>query len=143
MIPLRALLLCVTLFACAAPSAPSPETAPAQPPLASEEQLVAAENAPFSGSAIEWNSPFEPFTVIGNIHYVGTGGVSAFLITTPDGHFLLDGGPPQSGPAIIAHIAALGFNVRDVKYLLNTHAHVDHAGGLARLQRASGAVMVA
>lgn len=142
MIPLRALLLCAALVACAAPSAPSAE-APTQAPLASEEQLVAAESAPFSGSAVDWNAAFEPFTVIGNIHYVGTGGVSAFLITTPEGHFLLDGGPPQSGPAVIAHIEALGFSVRDVKFLLNTHAHIDHAGGLARLQRASGAVMVA
>lgn len=143
MIPLRALLLCVALVACSAPSAPAPAVSAAHEPLASEEQLVAAETAPFSGSAIEWNAPFEPFTVIGNIHYVGTGGVSAYLITTPEGHFLLDGGPPQSGPAIIAHIEALGFSVRDVRFLLNTHAHIDHAGGLARLQRASGAVMVA
>lgn len=141
MIPLRALLLCVVLIGCTAPGAPA--IAPTQPPLASEEQIAEAEHAPASGSAVEWNAPFDPFTVIGNIHYVGTAGVSAFLITTPDGHFLLDGGPPQSGPSSIAHIEALGFNVREVKYLLNTHAHIDHAGGLARLQRESGAVMVA
>lgn len=139
MIPLRALFLCTALMACAAPSEPS---APAAP-LASEDEIAAAEQAPVSGDAAHWNAAFEPFTVIGNIHYVGTSGVSAFLITTPEGHFLLDGGPPQSGPAIAAHIEALGFNIRDVKYLMNTHAHLDHAGGLARLQRASGAVMVA
>lgn len=142
MIPLRALFLCVALTACAAPR-DEKAAASALAPLASEEQLLAAENAPFSGSAVEWNAAFDPFTVIGNIHYVGTGGVSAYLITTPEGHFLLDGGPPQSGPAVIAHIEALGFNVREVRYLLNTHAHVDHAGGLARLQRASGARMIA
>jgi metallo-beta-lactamase class B len=134
---LRALFLCLALSACAAPQTEAPA------PLASEEQLLAAESAPAEGSAVEWNAPFDPFTVIGNIHYVGTGGVGAYLITTPEGHFLLDGGPPQSGPAIIAHIEALGFDIRDVKYLLNTHAHMDHAGGLARLQRASGATMVA
>lgn len=77
------------------------------------------------------------------IHYVGTAGVSSFLITTPEGHFLLDGVLPQSAPQIAANIRALGYDPRDVKYLLNSHAHFDHAGGLAGLQRLSGATMVA
>ncbi len=142
MIPLRALLLCVVLVGCAAPSAPAPAGAPTQTPLASEEQIATAEAAPL-GDAASWASPYEPFTVIGNIHYVGTGDVSSYLITTPEGHFLLDGGAPQAGPMVIEYIAALGFDIHDVKFLLNSHAHIDHAGGLARLQRASGAVMVA
>jgi metallo-beta-lactamase class B len=141
MIPLRALLVCATLLGCAAPEEDAAASAP--PPLASEEVLLAAESAPIEDAALEWNAPFEPFNVIGDIHYVGTAGVSAFLITTPEGHFLLDGGPAQSGPSVIANIERLGFNILDVKYLLNTHAHADHAGGLARLQRASGAMMVA
>lgn len=137
---LRALLASLLLTACAA----SPIALPgALPPLASEESLRAAEQAPVSGDAVQWNAPYEPFTVIGNIHYVGTGGVSAFLITTPEGHFLIDGGPPQSGPMIIEHIRMLGYEISDVRYLLNTHAHIDHAGGLARLKRESGAAMVA
>jgi metallo-beta-lactamase class B len=113
--------------------------------LASDAEIEAAQNAPLNGYAINgrWNEPYEPFTVIGNIHYVGTAGVSAFLITTPDGHFLLDGIVPQSVPQIAANIRALGYGVRDVKYLLNSHAHFDHAGGLAGLQRLSGATMVA
>lgn len=130
------------LTACAAP-APEHAQAPAAEPLASEAVLIAAEQAPLSGDALEWNAPFEPFNIIGNIQYVGMGGVSAYLITTPDGHFLIDGGVPQSAPQIIAHIEALGFDIADVRYLLNSHAHWDHAGGLARLQRASGATMVA
>jgi metallo-beta-lactamase class B len=141
MIPLRALFVCVALMACTAPGAPEKQTA--LPPLASEEQVAAAEATPLGPDAASWASPFDPFTVIGNIHYVGTGDVAAYLITTPDGHVLLDGGAPQAGPMVIAHIAALGFDIRDVKFLLNSHAHFDHAGGLARLQRASGAVMVA
>jgi metallo-beta-lactamase class B len=140
MIPLRALFVCVALAACAAPSAPPPA---ALPPLASEAQIAAAEAAPLEGDWGEWNAAVEPYAVIGNIHYVGVTGVSAFLITTPEGHFLLDGGFPQSAPLIIANVEALGFNMRDVKYLLNSHAHIDHAGGLARLQRASGATLVA
>jgi metallo-beta-lactamase class B len=114
-------------------------------PLASDGQISGAEQAPLAEMAAEahWNDPYPPFRVIGNIHYVGTTGVSSWLITTPDGHFLLDGALPQTPPQIIANIRALGFDIRDVKYLLNSHAHFDHAGGLAAVQRASGAIMVA
>lgn len=119
--------------------------ASAPQPLASDAEIEAAERAPLNGYAINgrWNEPYEPFTVIGNIHYVGTAGVSSFLITTPEGHFLIDGILPQSVPQIAANIRALGYDIRDVKYLLNSHAHFDHAGGLAGLQRLSGATMVA
>lgn len=118
-------------------------TAPA--PLATDAEIGAAERAPLSEYAVNgrWNEPFEPFNVIGNVYYVGTAGVSSFLITTPQGHFLLDGILPQSTAQIVSNIAALGFDVRDVRYLLNSHAHIDHAGGLAGLQRASGATLVA
>ena len=128
MIPLRALSFCVALAACNAPAAPT--STPETPPFASEEEISAAESTPLDANAASWASPFEPFTVIGNIHYVGSGDVAAYLITTTDGHVLLDGGAPQTGPMVIAHIAALGFDIRDVKYVLNTHAHIDHAGRL-------------
>ncbi|MFM9852199.1 MAG: subclass B3 metallo-beta-lactamase [Sphingomonadaceae bacterium] len=119
--------------------------APSKPPLARDADIDAAEHAPLNAFATagRWNAPFEPFTVIGNIHYVGSAGVSSYLITTPKGHILIDGILPQSAPMIIANIKTLGFDIKDVKYLLNTHAHFDHAGGLAGLKRASGAVMVA
>jgi len=129
----------VLLFGCAA-------TGPrGAPPLANEGQILDAERGPLAEMAAEahWNDPFPPFRVMGNIYYVGTSGVSSWLITTPKGHFLLDGALPQTPPQIIANIHALGFDIRDVKYLMNSHAHFDHAGGLAALQRASGAVMVA
>lgn len=118
---------------------------PPLPRLASDAVIDAAERAPLDPFAVSghWNTPTPPFAVIGNIHYVGTQGVSAYLITTPKGHVLLDGILAQSAPQIIANIHALGFDIADVKYLLNSHAHIDHAGGLAGLQRASGAVMVA
>jgi metallo-beta-lactamase class B len=92
---------------------------------------------------VAWNRPIEPFRLIGNIHYVGAAGVSAFLITTPEGAFLLDGGLPETAALIRANIETLGFRVTDVKYLLNSHAHFDHAGGLDALKQASGAAMVA
>lgn len=90
-----------------------------------------------------WNQPMKPFRVIGNVYYVGVSGVSSFLITTPKGLILLDGGLPESAPLIEKNIAALGFKLSDVKYLLNSHAHFDHSGGLAELKRLSGAQLVA
>src|SRR5687768_15685354 len=83
--------------------------------------------------------PDEPFRIAGNLYYVGATGVTAFLLTGPDGHVLIDGGYPESAPLIIGSIARLGFDIADVKVLLNTHAHSDHAGGLRALQDASGA----
>ncbi len=90
----------------------------------------------------EWNEPQRPFRVHGNTWYVGTRGLSAILVTSPAGHVLIDGGLPESAPLIAASIRALGFRMEDVKVLLNSHAHFDHAGGLAALQRASGAEVV-
>ncbi len=92
-------------------------------------------------SAIKRNRglPDEPFHIAGNLYYVGNAGVTSFLLTGPDGHVLIDGGYPESAPAIMASIAKLGFDIADVKILLNSHAHSDHAGGLRALQEASGA----
>jgi metallo-beta-lactamase class B len=95
------------------------------------------------GNCAEWNQPVKPFKVFGNTWYVGVKGISAVLVTSPQGHILLDGALPQSAPLIEANIKALGFRMEDVKYILNSHAHWDHAGGIAALQHASGAVVVA
>lgn len=92
---------------------------------------------------VEWNQPFEPFRVVGDVHYVGTRGLSAFLVTGPQGHVLIDGGLPESAPLIAADIRKLGFKLRDVRYILINHAHFDHAGGLAELKRLTGAKLVA
>ena len=83
--------------------------------------------------------PDEPFQIAGNLYYVGATGVTSFLLTGPQGHVLIDGGYPETAPLIIASIAKLGFTIKDVKVLLNSHAHFDHAGGLRELQQASGA----
>jgi metallo-beta-lactamase class B len=96
-----------------------------------------------SNERAAWNQPVRPFTVLGNIHYVGAAGVSAFLITTPAGSILLDGGLPETAAQITANIQALGFKPADIKYLLNSHAHFDHAGGLAELKALSRASLVA
>jgi metallo-beta-lactamase class B len=83
--------------------------------------------------------PAEPFRIAGNLYYVGANDVAAFLVTGPEGHVLLDGGYPGTAPMIMASIARLGFDIRDVRVLINSEPHLDHAGGLAALQRASGA----
>jgi len=90
-----------------------------------------------------WNAPFEPFTVIGNLHYVGTNGIASYLITTSAGHILVDTGLPEANAQIKASIAKLGFNVSDIKILLNTHAHLDHTGGLADFKQVTGAQLIA
>ena len=91
----------------------------------------------------EWNVPHRPVQVYGNTYYVGTDGLSAVLVTSPDGHVLIDGALPESAPLIEANIEALGFRMADVRLILNSHTHFDHSGGIAALQRASGAEVAA
>ncbi len=90
-----------------------------------------------------WNKSQTPFRLHGRSYYVGVRGLSSVLIQTSDGLILLDGGLPQSAPLIEANIRSLGFRVEDIKLILNSHAHYDHAGGLARLQRDSGSIVAA
>jgi metallo-beta-lactamase class B len=94
-------------------------------------------------SCAEWNQPQAPVRLHGNTYYVGTHGLTALLITSPQGHVLIDGALPNSAPLILENIRTLGFRVEDVRLILNSHVHYDHAGGLAALQRASGARVAA
>jgi metallo-beta-lactamase class B len=85
--------------------------------------------------------PAEPFRIAGNFYYVGASDIAAFLITGPQGHVVLDAGYPSTAGMIMASIAKLGFAIEDVKVLINSEPHSDHAGGLAALQQASGAAI--
>jgi metallo-beta-lactamase class B len=87
----------------------------------------------------DWTAPQAPFRIYGNTYYVGSKGLTSLLITSDFGHVLIDGGLPGSAAQIVASIEALGFKPTDVKAILNSHAHFDHAGGLAELQRLTGA----
>jgi len=91
----------------------------------------------------EWYQETEPIHMIGGIHYVGSLGLAAYLLPSEDGHILIDGGLPETAPMIIRNIEKLGYKPEDVKILLNTHAHSDHAGGLAELKEKTGATMIA
>jgi len=84
-----------------------------------------------------------PFRIMGNLYYVGATEVGSFLITTAKGHILLDGGFVETAPQIEQNVAQLGFKLEDVKILLNSHAHFDHAGGLSELKQKSGAKLIA
>jgi metallo-beta-lactamase class B len=101
------------------------------------------ERAILFGAAAAWNQPQEPVRIYGDTYYVGVAGLSSVLIHTDDGLILLDGDLPQSAALIEGNIRKLGFQVQDIKLILNSHAHFDHAGGIAALQRDSGAVAVA
>jgi metallo-beta-lactamase class B len=89
------------------------------------------------------NRPVEPYHIMGNVYYVGASDVTSYLITTPEGHILLDGGFVETVPIIEANIKKLGFKLADVKILLSSHAHFDHAGGLAELKAVTGAKFAA
>jgi metallo-beta-lactamase class B len=99
----------------------------------------------FAGPALaaDWNGAQEPFALFGNTYYVGTAGLSSVLITSKAGHILLDGTTPQAGAQIAQHIRQLGFRVEDIRYILTSHEHFDHAGGIAALQKLSGATVLA
>jgi metallo-beta-lactamase class B len=100
------------------------------------------DQAPCS-SCPAWNVAQAPFRIYGNTYYVGVKGLSSILITSPEGHVLIDGALPESAAHIVESIRALGFRIDDVKLIANSHVHFDHAGGIAELQRLSGARVVA
>lgn len=88
-----------------------------------------------------WDEPAPPARIHGSTYYVGTCGISAILITSPRGHVLIDGGTERAAPLIAANVERLGFRMRDVRLILNSHEHHDHAGGIGALQRLSGAAV--
>ena len=96
-----------------------------------------------TAKAADWYAPQDPFPVYGNTYYVGTGGISAVLITSSAGHILVDVGGPEAAVHVVAHIRKLGFRVEDIRYILNSHAHQDHAGAIVDLQKLSGATVLA
>ena len=91
----------------------------------------------------DWLAAQEPVRLLGNTYYVGTRGLASILITSDEGHVLIDGGLMDSAPLIAANIEKLGFKLEDVRTIVHSHAHYDHVGGIAELQRLTGAEVVA
>ena len=102
---------------------------------ASEQQNTAAHPS--------WTAPQKPFRIYGDTWYVGPHGLGIFLITAPTGDVLIDGGVPGDAPLIEANIRSLGIHLHDIKWILNSHAHYDHAGDMARLAHDTGAQVMA
>ncbi|WP_396592889.1 subclass B3 metallo-beta-lactamase [Brevundimonas sp. R86498] len=90
-----------------------------------------------------WLAPLPPEKLYGQTYLVGFAGLSVALIDTGAGLVLVDGGLPQAAPAILENVRALGFDPKDIKFILSTEPHFDHAGGLAALVRDTGATVVA
>lgn len=90
----------------------------------------------------DWDKPGPPFNIHGNTWYVGTCGISAILITSDDGHALIDSGTEKGADVVLANIHKLGFDPKDIKLLLGSHEHFDHVGGMAKIQQATGAVFI-
>lgn len=124
MIPLLSLALAASTTA-----APAPKPTAADAPACKEDA--------------RWNDPAPPQRIHANVWFVGTCGLSSLLVTGDQGHILIDGATEKAAPLIEANIRQLGFRLEDVRILVNSHGHFDHAGGLAQLQRDSGATVFA
>ena len=141
------------LASCAPPAALSgPAPAPeARPGLVLEQsvwtEIASGDDARVTGRALAtacdgrdgWSDAAPPTRIFGNAYYVGTCGISVILITSPDGHVLIDGATEEAVPSILANIRSLGFDPRDVRTIIGSHEHIDHMGGFAALKAATGA----
>ncbi len=107
-------------------------------------RIVAQTGQPTGQSVgnADWTRPFPPFRLIGNIYWVGTYDLSTYLITTRNGHILINTGTKETVPNVVANVTQLGFKMADVKILTATHGHWDHVAGLAELRRITKAQMV-
>jgi metallo-beta-lactamase class B len=103
---------------------------------------ITAQQPASTVSDPDWTKPFPPFRIIGNIYWVGTYDLSTYLITTPQGHILINTGVRDTAQQIRANVDALGFKLADVKILSATHGHFDHVAGMAELKRMTRAKLV-
>ena len=111
-------------------------------PIAPIETAGPAYDAACKGSD-DWEKPAPPVRIFGNTYFVGTCGISAIMVTSTQGDILIDSGTEADAELVAASIKDLGFRITDVKYLLQSHEHFDHVGGMARLQQLTGAQLLA
>jgi metallo-beta-lactamase class B len=135
----RLLAIALAATALAGQDRPNP---PATPETGTRATL--RPDAPkLCDNCAEWNAPRAPFKVFGNTYFVGSMGLSSLLIATEAGLVLVDVALPQSAPVIDANIRALGFRTTDVRFILTSHGHYDHVGGVRAMQRYTGAAVLA
>lgn len=127
----RAAILAALALSGCAPQASTPAAAPVAP----AGKALAAACADRDG----WSDPAPPAKIFGNSYYVGTCGISAVLIDAPGGLILIDGATAEAAPSILANIRALGFDPAKLRFILTSHEHLDHVGGVKAIREASGA----
>lgn len=138
---LRPLIAGVTALSVPGCGADPPDSA-----LADDERAGSFPASAFAAACEswdEWDKPAPPFRIHGDTYHVGTCGISAILVASPDGHLIIDSGTERGGELVAANIEALGFSLRDVRYLTHTQEHGDHVGGLRYLRDRTGARLVA
>ncbi|MCY4628027.1 MAG: MBL fold metallo-hydrolase, partial [Acidobacteria bacterium] len=96
-------------------------------------------SVPAAAQPADWSRPFPAHRVIGNLYAVGTYDLACFLITSDDGHILINTGLAESAPLIRENVESLGFRLEDVRVLLTMQAHYDHAAALAEIKKVTGA----
>jgi metallo-beta-lactamase class B len=127
-------------FALLATLGAAPPSTPVQlPPATTNANYTPAALAAACGVKEGWADPAPPAHIYGNTWYVGTCGITALLITTAQGHVLVDAGVPEAAPLVAANIEKLGFSLHDVRWIVGSHEHFDHAGGIPELRRRTGA----
>lgn len=95
---------------------------------------------PFKQAA--WTKNYPPFRIAGDLYYVGTEDLASYLLTTKEGHILINTGLEESVPQLKKNVETLGFKFSDIKILLATHAHYDHVAGMAAIKKATGATLM-
>jgi metallo-beta-lactamase class B len=110
--------------------------------------LVWAQTSPLSPEQrAQFHGPYseaaEPFRIVGNIYYVGAKNIASYLLTTPQGHIMIDTGTKEMGPVVRTNVEKLGFKLEDIKIMLSGHAHFDHVQGHAAMKQATGARVMA
>lgn len=140
----RALALCalVALAGCAVSVPIGPTPPQVERPVAPVESAGPA----FAGACKDWDDwdkPAPPVRIHGNSYLVGTCGISSILVTGNAGHVLIDSGTEAGAELVAANVSRLGFRLEDVRLLLHSHEHIDHVGGMARLQQLTGARLLA
>lgn len=150
MMDFRILLAAASLgLAGCAPLEPSNPPRPADTLTTIDRMADSGPSPTFEAEKMfpSWFAAIEPYRVIGDqddgVYYVGTKGLGMYFIPTDEGHIVIDGGMPGQGAYVADSIRKLGYDPKDIKILLNSHAHLDHSGGLAELKRLSGAQMIA
>jgi metallo-beta-lactamase class B len=129
--------------ACAQASTPTPPTDSAEADGHDHSAGHRPDMLATCEDTSDWSAPGPAYAIFGNVYHVGTCTITVLLVTSPEGHILIDAATEEAVPTVLENIRSLGFDPHDVRWLLSTHEHFDHSGGLAMLKEATGAQVAA